>query len=100
MASSEDKGERMAETQLDQVREASDDAEATVDDLQERSERVGEGIQHAKKRWDDAQKSEDVPSAAGDWEDTEPDDSTGEDPAGFDDPEADEDDEDLDADDE
>jgi hypothetical protein len=100
MASSEDKGDRMAETQLDRVREASDDAEAAVDELEERSERVGEGIQHAKKRWDEAQSSEGVPSAAGDWEDSEPDDSTGEDPAGFDDPEADEDDDDPDADDE
>src|SRR3954453_16050897 len=86
----------MAETHVDGVRAATDEAESTVDDLAQRSEKVGEGIEHAKKRWDDAQHSEDVPSAAGDWEDSEPDDSTGEDPSGFDDPEAaDEDEEDL-----
>ena len=84
----------MAETQFDRVREASDDAEATVNELEERSETVGDDIRHAKKRWDEAQTSEDVPSASGDWEDTEPDDSTGEDPSGFDDPEAEEEDDD------
>jgi hypothetical protein len=90
----------MTETHVDRVEEASKAAEADVDELAQRNEKLGEGIQHAKKRWQDAQQSEGVPTAAGDWEDTEPDDSTGEDPAGFDDPEADEDDEDLDADDE
>ena len=90
----------MAEKQLDRVREASEDANSTVEELEERSEKVGQDIEHAKKRWDDAQKSEDVPSAAGDWEDSEPDDSTGEDPAGFDDPEAESEDEDEDLDDE
>ena len=91
----------MAETQFDRVGEASDDAETTVEELQERSERVGDDIQHAKKRWDDAQTSGDAPKAAGDWEESEPDDSNGEDPAGFDDPEAaDEDDDDDDLDDE
>ena len=90
----------MAETQVDRVREASDEAESTVEELEQRSERVGDGIKHAKKRWDDAQSSEDVPTATGDWEDSEPDDSTGEDPAGFDDPEADEEDDDDDLDDE
>ena len=90
----------MAETQFDGVHEASEDAQSTVEEIEERSDQVGEDIQHAKKRWDDAQTSEDVPSAAGDWEDTEPDDAVGEDPAGFDDPEADDEDEDEDLDDE
>jgi hypothetical protein len=85
------------ETHLEGVKDATQAAETTADDLEQRSEKVGEGIEHAKKRWDDAQSSEDVPSAAGDWEDTEPDDSTGEDPSGFDDPETvDEDEDDLD----
>jgi predicted nucleic acid-binding Zn-ribbon protein len=78
----------MADTQFDRVDEATQAAETTVEDLEQRSEKVGEGIQHAKKRWDDAQKSEDVPSAAGDWEDTEPEETAGEDPSGFDDPES------------
>jgi hypothetical protein len=89
----------MAETQFDRLDEAQQAADSTVEELEERSEKVGQGIEHAKKRWDDAQKSEDVPSAAGDWEDTEPDDAVGEDPSGFDDPESiDEDDEDGDLD--
>jgi len=84
----------MAETQFDGVKDASQAAESTVEDLEKRSERVGEGIQHTKKQWDEAKKSQDVPTAAGDWEDSEPDDAVGEDPSGFDDPEAEEDDED------
>jgi hypothetical protein len=86
----------MAETQSDRLEEADKAAQSTVDDLEKRSEKVGEGIEHAKKRWDDAQKSEDVPSATGDWEDSETDDSSGEDAGGFDDPEEEEDDEDED----
>lgn len=86
----------MTETQSDRVEEADEAAQSTVDDLEKRGEKVGEGIEHAKKQWDDAKRSEDVPTAAGDWEDSEPDDSTGEDPSGFDDPEAEEEDEDDD----
>lgn len=90
----------MAETQYDGVKKADEAAQSTVDELEQRSEKVGENIQHTKKQWDEAKKSEDVPTAAGDWEDSEPDDSTGEDPSGFDDPEKDDDDEDEDFDDE
>ena len=89
----------MAETYPDRVEEADKAAQSTVDDLEERGEKVDEEIQHTKKQWDDAKRSEDIPTAAGDWEDSEPDDSTGEDAGGFDDPEADED-EDEDEDDE
>jgi len=88
----------MTETHVDRVEEASQAAEADVEELAQRNEKLDEGIQHAKKRWDDAQRSEGVPSAAGDWEDTEPDDSTGEDPSGFDDPESLDEDEDEDDD--
>jgi hypothetical protein len=77
----------MAETQQ-RVTEVADAAEATADEMAEHSERLGTHIEDARKRWDDAQRSEGVTSASGDWEDTEPDDSTGEDPSGFDDPES------------
>ena len=89
----------MAETPLDHVKEAADEAESAADELEERGEKVGAGIEDAKKRWDEVQSSQSIPSASGDWEDSEPDDSTGEDPSGFDDPESvddDEDDDDLD----
>jgi len=92
----------MAETQERRLDEAGQQADATVEELEEHGERVGAGIDHAKKTLDDAQRSREVPTAAGDWEDSEPDDSTGEDPSGFDDPESvdldDEDDDSLDDD--
>src|SRR2546423_7383235 len=78
------------------VEQAQRDAESTADDLAERSEELGTHIQETRRGWEQAQQDSDVPTAAGDWEDTEPDDSTGEDPTGFDDPEnLDLDDEDL-----
>src|SRR3954447_20719837 len=77
----------MADTPVDHVKEAADEAESAADELQERGEKVGADIEHAKKRWDEVQSSQSIPSASGDWEDSEPDDSTGEDPSGFDDPE-------------
>ena len=70
-----------------------DELERTGDELEERIEHlddhIGEARQEAKARKEEDDPSEDV---AGDWEDTE-DDTGGEDPAGFDDPEADEEDE-------
>ena len=92
----------MAEPHEREVEEAREDAESTVDDLEKRSDRLGEHIEDAKKTWDNAQQSEGVATAAGDWEDTEPDDALGEDPSGFDDPESvdlDDEDEDEDLDD-
>jgi len=89
----------MPETEEDRVQDAQREAESTADDLGERNERLGDHIQETRQGWDQAQRDADVPTAAGDWEDTEPDDSTGEDPSGFDDPESLDLDEDLDEDD-
>jgi hypothetical protein len=68
--------------------------DAKTADLDQKSEEVGESIEQAKRHQEQTMADESVPTAAGDWEETEPDDSTGDDPAGFDDPE------DLDLDDE
>jgi hypothetical protein len=86
----------MPEIEEQRVDDAERAAESTADDLAERSERVGDNIEQTRRGWEGAKQDDDVPTAAGDWEDTEPDDSTGDDPAGFDDPEnLDLDDEDL-----
>ena len=82
------------------VEEAQHQAESTVDDLSERSDDLGGEIEETRSDWEAVKRNTSVPTAAGEWEDNEPDDSTGEDPTGFDDPESLElDDEDL-ADDE
>jgi len=87
----------MAVAEQERVEDASREAERTADELQERSERVGDQIDQTREDWDKAKKSEKTPTAAGDWEDSEPDDSTGDDPSGFDDPEsADDEDDDYD----
>ena len=86
----------MPEIEHQRVEEAQRDAESTADDLEERNEKLGEHVQETREGWEKAKSDADTPTAAGDWEDTEPDDSTGDDPAGFDDPEnLDLDDEDL-----
>jgi len=86
----------MPDTQEHRVEEAEAEMGRTADELQERSEKLGEQIDDAKQTVKRAQDDEAVPTAAGDWEETEPEDSTGEDPSGFDDPESlDLDDEDL-----
>ena len=86
----------MPEIDEQRVREAEQDAESTADDLAERGDRVDEQIEKTRRGWEQSQADDDVPTAAGDWEDTEPDDANGEDPTGFDDPEnLDLDDEDL-----
>ena len=90
--------ERMSETEERRVDEAHESAEATVEDLARRNDQLGDHIEGAKKTWDNAQQSEGVATAAGDWEDTEPDEATGEDPSGFDDPEAIDEDEEEDDD--
>jgi hypothetical protein len=78
------------------VEEAERQAGATADDLQERSDDLGGEIEETRSDWEAVKQDTSVPTAAGDWEDTEPDDATGEDPTGFDDPESLElDDEDL-----
>jgi hypothetical protein len=65
--------------------------ERTSDELEERIEllddHIGEARQEAQARREEQAPDDD---AAGGWEDTD-DDDDGEDPAGFDDPEADED---------
>jgi len=87
----------MAVTEEDRVDEASHEAGQTVDDLQERSERVGDQIQETREGWEKAKTDAGTPTAASDWEDSEPDESNGDDPSGFDDPESlDEDDDDYD----
>jgi len=77
----------MSETEEGRVQEATRDMEATAEELDERSEKLGEHIHETKEDWKQAKGDTNVPTAAGDWEDSEPDDSTGEDPSGFDDPE-------------
>jgi phage shock protein A len=77
----------MPDTEGQRLEEAAQSVDATTADLGERSERLGEDIEQAKRQQEQTMADESVPTAAGDWEDTEPEDSTGEDPAGFDDPE-------------
>jgi phage shock protein A len=90
----------MAETEdrhVEEIGKAEQEMEAAADEMSERSEQLDEQIDGAKQTHAKAQADASVPTAAGDWEDTEPADSTGEDAAGFDDPEdLDLDDEDLD----
>ena len=64
-----------------------------ADELDERIDRLGDHIDEARRQAQ-ARQEEGRPfeDAAGDWEDTEPAESTGEDPAAFDDPDDDEDD--------
>ena len=91
----------MPDTEEQRIEEASEAAGATADDLGERNERLGEQIQDAKSTNEQALADEKVPTASADWEDSEPEDSTDDDPsgAGFDDPESlDLEDEDLDDD--
>jgi phage shock protein A len=80
----------MAETEeqhVDEIGKAEDKMETTADEMSERSEQLDEQIDDAKQIHAKAQADASVPTAAGDWEDTEPEDSTGEDASGFDDPE-------------
>src|SRR4051794_29564080 len=89
-------GSGMPETEEQRVQEAQQAAEKTADELAERNEQLGDQIKEARSGWESAKSADNVPTAAGDWEDSEPDDSTGEDPTGFDDPETLDDDDDLD----
>ena len=89
----------MPDTQERRIEEAAQAMDSTAGEMQEQSDRLGSHIAETKSDWRQAKQSEQVPTAAGDWEDTE-DDAGGDDPAGFDDPESlDLDDEDLDDDD-
>ena len=65
-----------------------------ADELDERIGRLDDHIGEAKRKAV-ARQEEGSPfdEAAGDWDDTEPEDSTGEDASAFDDPEADDEDE-------
>ena len=87
----------MPETEEERVQDAQQAAESTADELAERNEQLGDQIKEARSGWESAKSDDNVPTAAGDWEDSEPEDSTGDDPTGFDDPEnLDLDEEDLD----
>jgi ribonuclease E len=89
------------EQRIEEAKQAADAADATANDLDERSDRLGEQIEDSKRTHEQALADEKVPTAS-DWEDSEPEDSADDDPsgAGFDDPEnLDLDDEDLDDDD-
>ena len=59
-------------------------------ELDERLERVGEHIEESRGKLKAREEDADEPldDVAGDWEDTAPQSPGGEDPAGFDDPEA------------
>ena len=88
----------MPDTQERRVDEAEEAMSRSADELEERSGRLGQDIDETKKTWEQAKASEQTPTAAGDWEDTD-DDAGGEDPHGFDDPESVDLDEDLEDDD-
>jgi hypothetical protein len=90
----------MSGTEERGVEETQQEMSSTADEMAERSERLGDQIESTKQGWEQAKGDSAVPTAAGDWEDSEPDDSTGEDPSGFDDPEDVDLDEDLDDEDE
>jgi phage shock protein A len=75
------------ERRVDQIEEAEREMDATADDLSERSDQLGEQIDSTKQTWEQAKADTSVPTASGDWEDTEPDDASGDDATGFDDPE-------------
>jgi hypothetical protein len=69
--------------------------ERTGDELEERLDHLDERIDDSKKelRARSEEANDPIETAAGDWEDTD-DDAGGQDPAGFDDPESDDEDED------
>ena len=73
------------------------DLERSGDELEERLDHLGDDIDDARKEASARSQENEDPfeDAAGDWEDTD-DDAGGEDPAGFDDPEAEEEDEEED----
>ena len=88
------------DTEEQRLKEATQSVEATTADLDEKSEELGDSIEQAKRHQEQTMADEKVPTAAGDWEETEPDDAVGDDASGFDDPEdLDLDDEDLSDDD-
>jgi hypothetical protein len=63
--------------------------EHDADELDERIDKLGDHIEDARRKAQPrAEEAAPIEDAAGDWEDTEPTDSTGEDASGFDDPEA------------
>ena len=91
----------MPDTEEQRIEEAQQAADTTADDLEERSDRLGDSIEDTKRTHEQTKADETIPTAANDWEDSEPEDSADDDPtgAGFDDPEnLDLEDEDLDDD--
>jgi hypothetical protein len=88
------------DTEEERLKEATQSVDATTADLDEKGEQLGESIEQAKRHQEETMADEKVPTSAGDWEETEPDDEAGGDAGGFDDPEnLDLDDEDLSDDD-
>lgn len=82
-----------AETQGDRVAQAEDEMDRSAAEMQERVDKLDSHIGETKETWERAKKGDMVPTAAGDWEDTE-DDAGGDDASAFDDPEVEETDED------
>src|SRR6185503_10514159 len=76
----------MADTGEGQIKEAEEEMSTTADELAERSDQLEERIESTKQDWARVQADDSVPTAAGDWEESEPD-VESDDPAGFDDPE-------------
>jgi hypothetical protein len=76
--------------------ESEHELEKTGDELEERLDRLDDDIEESRKEAKARSEQNDNPfeDVAGDWEDTD-DDAGGEDPEGFDDPEADEDEDDY-----
>ena len=77
----------MSGTEERRVEEADQAMSTTADELAERGDALDERIDETKQHVARVKADDSVPTAAGDWEDTEPDDAKGDDPAGFDDPE-------------
>jgi hypothetical protein len=84
----------MTETDVQGDREPEARLEQGAEDMETRLDGLGGDIADAKQRLEARKEDADIGGdVAGDWEDTE-DDTNGEDPAAFDDPETDEEDED------
>lgn len=84
----------IADTNTERLAEAQEGMDASAKEMGDRVETLGAHIEEAKKEQQRAKDDPAVPTAAAaDWEDTAPEDSTGEDPSGFDDPESEEEEE-------
>lgn len=80
------------ETQDDGVAEAKQTMDRSADEMQDRVETLDDHISETKENFDQAKRGSLVPTAAGDWEDTD-DNAGGDDASSFDDPEVEEEEE-------